>query len=439
MTFQCPIGPPPVPQDAWQAKFWAWLCKVWFPKQRALGTGLEHDSQDRVSIDTSVVATVPTGTGFPHITAGVQDAAAKLVENADVHASAAIALSKLADIGAGFLAGGDGGGSGEIEPITVGSALSMAATTLDVALNGIGNTLLRNSGALSVIGRSANSTGDPADISATAASGAVLRESGSVLGFGTIVAAGIASDAVTTAKIINDAVTDAKLRDSAAVSVIGRSANSSGDPADIAAGTNGHVLARSSNVVGFVDPQIPDDIWVHWIMFDTPRYLDANTGTLAVSNPSIDSATDYDGHVVLFNLVDAQFRYVAFSMIAPDDLDITQSLRVSVYYRLSGAPVAAAAVDIDLTARAVADNEVTASGGKLVTVGGAKTVDAHASGDLVIHDLGEVFAANDLSVGDYIKGVVGRDATAGNASDTYTGTAQLIGIKFLGTRLKITL
>ena len=37
----------------------------------------------------------PTGTGFVHVTAGVQDAAAKLVENADVHASAAIVESKL--------------------------------------------------------------------------------------------------------------------------------------------------------------------------------------------------------------------------------------------------------------------------------------------------------------------------------------------------------
>lgn len=40
-------------------------------------------------------STTPTGTGFVHITAGSQDAAAKLVENADVHASAAIAGSKI--------------------------------------------------------------------------------------------------------------------------------------------------------------------------------------------------------------------------------------------------------------------------------------------------------------------------------------------------------
>ena len=66
----------------------------------------------------------------------------------------------------------------------------------EVADNAISNAKLRNSGALSVIGRSANSTGDPADISATAASGAVLRESGSVLGFGTVATAGLAANSV---------------------------------------------------------------------------------------------------------------------------------------------------------------------------------------------------------------------------------------------------
>lgn len=46
-------------------------------------------------------------------------------------------------------------------------------------------------------------------------------------------------------------VTDAKLRDSAALSVVGRSANSTGDPADIAAGTDGFVLRRSGTTLGF--------------------------------------------------------------------------------------------------------------------------------------------------------------------------------------------
>lgn len=56
------------------------------------------------------------------------------------------------------------------------------------------------------------------------------------------------SDPLTIAP---NAVDDTKLRDSAALSVIGRSANSSGDPADIAAGTTGHVLRRSGTTLGF--------------------------------------------------------------------------------------------------------------------------------------------------------------------------------------------
>jgi hypothetical protein len=51
--------------------------------------------------------------------------------------------------------------------------------------------------------------------------------------------------------IDNNAVTDAKLRDSAAVSVIGRSANSTGDPADIAAASNDFLLRRTGDALSF--------------------------------------------------------------------------------------------------------------------------------------------------------------------------------------------
>ena len=75
--------------------------------------------------------------------------------------------------------------------------------TANVVANSVGNTQLRQGGALTVVGRSANSTGNVADIAATAASGAVLRESGSTIGFGTIATAGIADGAVTLAKMAN--------------------------------------------------------------------------------------------------------------------------------------------------------------------------------------------------------------------------------------------
>jgi hypothetical protein len=72
---------------------------------------------------------------------------------------------------------------------------------------------LANGTALSVIGRSANSVGVYADINCTAASDAVLRESGSTIGCGTVATNGIANDAVTTAKILNNNVTTAKIAD----------------------------------------------------------------------------------------------------------------------------------------------------------------------------------------------------------------------------------
>lgn len=57
------------------------------------------------------------------------------------------------------------------------------------------------------------------------------------------------SQGFTTPGLLDNSVTDAKLRDSAALSVIGRSANSTGDPADIAGATVGHVLQVSSGPV----------------------------------------------------------------------------------------------------------------------------------------------------------------------------------------------
>jgi hypothetical protein len=65
---------------------------------------------------------------------------------------------------------------------------------------------------------------------------------------GDVTGSGTGSFAAT---IANDAVTDGKLRNSAALSVIGRASNSSGDPADIAAGSDGHVLRRSGTSLGF--------------------------------------------------------------------------------------------------------------------------------------------------------------------------------------------
>lgn len=86
----------------------------------------------------------------------------------------------------------------------------LGVTTGKVAANAIDDTKLRDSAALSVIGRGENSIGNPADI-ATVSDGDVLRRSGVTLGFGQIATAGITDLAVTTGKLAADAVTPAKI------------------------------------------------------------------------------------------------------------------------------------------------------------------------------------------------------------------------------------
>lgn len=94
-------------------------------------------------------------------------------------------------------------------PVDVGTAHSLGSSAWparddhihELADNVVTDAKLRNSAALSVIGRSANSTGDPADIATTPASDAVFRESGSTVGFGTVATGGIADTAVTNAKL----------------------------------------------------------------------------------------------------------------------------------------------------------------------------------------------------------------------------------------------
>jgi hypothetical protein len=95
----------------------------------------------------------------------------------------------------------------------------------------IPDSQFRDSAGLSVVGRSANSTGDVADITA-GTDGHVLRRSGTTLAFGQVATAGLA----------NDSVANATLRNSAALSVIGNAASGSGDPADIAASAADQVL-----------------------------------------------------------------------------------------------------------------------------------------------------------------------------------------------------
>lgn len=100
------------------------------------GQVLTYQSGTSVATWTNVSGTTPTGTGFTHVTAGVQDGASKLVADADVDSAAAIAITKLA---AASYAGLSLGNQGAGPTPTYGPPGCVATTTVSVGLSA-GNT-----------------------------------------------------------------------------------------------------------------------------------------------------------------------------------------------------------------------------------------------------------------------------------------------------------
>ena len=192
------------------------------------GVGDPEEISLGVSLEFSGAASIQRAALTGDVTAPANSNATTIANNAATNA-------KIADMAAGTVKGRVfGGGAGDPTDNAVGTGLDLSTLdglyipasgidTVKIAADAVDNTKIRNSGALSVIGRSANSPGDPADISASAASGQVLRESGSVLGFGQVATAGIADDAISNAKLANMAFGKFKARYTAG----------SGDPEDV--------------------------------------------------------------------------------------------------------------------------------------------------------------------------------------------------------------
>lgn len=154
----------------------------------------------------------------------------------------AITFAKFQNIATDRLLGRDTAGSGDVEEISLATSLEWsgagsiqrsaltgdvtapaASNATTIAANVVSDTKLRDSNPLSVIGRSVNSAGDPADILATAGSGAALREAGSVVGFGTL----------ATGALENDAVTFPKMQNITSDRLVGRDTAGAGDPEEI--------------------------------------------------------------------------------------------------------------------------------------------------------------------------------------------------------------
>ncbi|MDR7496836.1 MAG: hypothetical protein QN174_07755 [Armatimonadota bacterium] len=133
------------------------------------------------------------------------------------------------------------------------------------------------------------------------------------------------------ANVPDNAVTNAKLRDSAGLSVIGRSSISSGDPDDIVAAEN-TVLARATGTLGFMQvvtahltdavvtlAKLAAEVLVR--MFTSQSKRDAvealESGGVVAAN-KVPTAAIQDGAVTAAK-EDARLRYRTFVLVVPGD------------------------------------------------------------------------------------------------------------------------
>lgn len=161
----------------------------------------------------------------------------------------------------------------------------LGISTAKLAANAVDNTKLRDSAALSVIGRASNSSGDPADIAA-GSDGHILRRSGTSLGFGQIVAAGIAAGAVGNTQLASDAVDDAKAgyrvakvtkRQGSSSTNWGDSGGSNYTPTDvkIQAGAAGQSTpGASSGTISITYPEAFDYVPLVFVMNRGSQFMD---------------------------------------------------------------------------------------------------------------------------------------------------------------------
>jgi hypothetical protein len=210
----------------------------------------------------------PTGTGFRHVTAGVEDAASKLVDTADINASQ-VTYAKIQNVSAtNRVLGRSTAGSGVVEEITVGGDLSQSGSTFTVGNNVISDAKLRQGVARSVIGVTGNSTANVADIQGTTDQVLRVTGAGTGLSFGAIdlsktaAATGVlqaasmpalTGDVTNTSgtlatTIANSAVTLAKMANIATATVIGRNTAGTGVPEVLTTIPTGTVPAFTGDV-----------------------------------------------------------------------------------------------------------------------------------------------------------------------------------------------
>ncbi len=273
------------------------------------------------------------------------------------------------------------------------AALAVKATvaTADIDANAVTGAKFRQSAGLSVVGRSANSTGDVADVVA-ANDGEVLRRSGTSLGFGKVANGGLADMAEATVK--------------------GRAAGvGTGGPSDLSASQLAAILAGSA-----VDVKGKQTIWIPASAMIARTSNGPATGTAESATNKIMQATlDFDA---------AADEFAQFQIAMPKGWNESTVTAQFVWLAGNTGNVVWGCQGVCISD----DDALDAAFGtaQTVTDGVTATSDVMISAETAAITLAGTPAAGDLAVFQ-----VYRDAD--NGSDTLAVDAKLLGVRLFYT------
>jgi hypothetical protein len=316
------------------------------------------------------------------------------------------------------------GGSGVLKENGAGALFFGLITNNSVSPSAlIQKSKLEQSAARTVIGVAGAAAATPADIPATSGSNHVLRESGGTIGWGLLCSGNLAPAA---------GITRGQLANGTACSVVGVSGNAAGPLADIAAAADGTILTRKAGVVAFTAALQAETMYQR--VFDGPalwgEIASAGPPTLVLTNPTTFSTTLAGGWFAGHLLGDTKTTWLGWSFCVPAEFSIATTCTPRICIILNSA--GSGAIQLRIKGSIFNDNDFS-TGGTAFDVPTQVTFVGHGASDYLIADLGALGV--NVIAGQRVNGVISRDATAGNAFDTYPDLIGVAWIAFRGNRV----